>query len=339
MKKLLFISLFFMQSFELMASYFDDVDVYDDQNYPTIFNSNEELSSEEKVGLSTLLPKDSLQRNISFDLAMENPEDLEIKDTIETTYNKPAEENFDELDAALLRLTNYYNNPSIDTVFDEKMLAIDNFIEELSEEEQTKEAAQEADDESDDQAFLRLMEHYENPSKPIVFSKKMREFDKTIEEFPQEAFTFLDENNASRTMESTPTIKPLKRKSKEIEEDQDEEEEYDYNPKRKQSEEDLYLKKVQDGWMCTFPGCGKIYTDQSNGSRHIKSAHKGIRYSCTYPECNKTYKGQNGLSQHIKNQHEGATYPCTFPGCNEIYNSNTGLLGHKKNVHQDITSS
>ena len=111
---------------------------------------------------------------------------------------------------------------------------------------------------------------------------------------------------------------------------------YDDNPKRKQQlQESLYVRKVQDDWMCTFPECDKIYKTKGHLLKHIKSEHESVTYSCT--KCYKTYKDQSGLSYHIKSQHEDITYLCTE--CNKTFTRKNGLRYHTKSQHEGITFS
>ena len=111
---------------------------------------------------------------------------------------------------------------------------------------------------------------------------------------------------------------------------------YDDNPKRKEPQESLYVRKVQNGWMCTFPECDKIYKTKKNLlKQHIESEHEGVTYSCT--KCNKTYKNQSGLSYHIKSQHEGITYLCTE--CNKTFTRKSKLSEHTKSQHEGVTYS
>ena len=49
--------------------------------------------------------------------------------------------------------------------------------------------------------------------------------------------------------------------------------------------------------------CDKHFTMQGYLKKHIKSKHKGVKYSCN--QCDKQFTQQGALTTHLQSKHEG----------------------------------
>ena len=81
--------------------------------------------------------------------------------------------------------------------------------------------------------------------------------------------------------------------------------------------------------------CDKQYTQQSNLTRHIESAHQGVKYACS--QCDLQFTQQVSLALHIKSIHDGVKYPCNQ--CDHQAKDRGNLTKHIQSIHEGVKYS
>ena len=76
--------------------------------------------------------------------------------------------------------------------------------------------------------------------------------------------------------------------------------------------------------------CDKSFTDRSNLQRHIKSDHINLHYLCD--KFGKSFTDQGNLQRHIKSDHKNIQYPCD----EKSFNDQGNLQRHIKSDHINI---
>ena len=71
---------------------------------------------------------------------------------------------------------------------------------------------------------------------------------------------------------------------------------------------------------------------EGNLTRHIQSAHVGVKYACN--QCNKQFTEQSSLTRHIQSAHEGVKYACNQ--CDKQYQTQESLTRHFQSVHERV---
>ena len=63
-------------------------------------------------------------------------------------------------------------------------------------------------------------------------------------------------------------------------------------------------------YACSWPGCGKAFTQFSKMKRHLKVTHeKKLDYPCTWEGCKRAFSTAQNLTSHLKS-HENGTVRC-----------------------------
>lgn len=95
-------------------------------------------------------------------------------------------------------------------------------------------------------------------------------------------------------------------------------------------------KSASTEYPCSFDGCPKSYASLDSLTRHIKSAHQGVRFRCPVLNCDKEYNTRAGLAKHTKSFHQGVKYPCSFSNCDKEFSTQSGRDAHIHSVHEKI---
>ena len=95
-----------------------------------------------------------------------------------------------------------------------------------------------------------------------------------------------------------------------------------------ESEPIINVKKVIiNKYACNQ--CDKHYTQQWILTRHIQSAHEGVKYACN--QCDQQYAEHRNLIRHIQSEHEGVKYACDQ--CDYQAPRQDNLTRHNKAKH------
>jgi len=89
-------------------------------------------------------------------------------------------------------------------------------------------------------------------------------------------------------------------------------------------------------FYCSFPGCGKSFTDSSNRKKHerIHDANR-IRYKCTQVDCGKSYTTKADLNVHFRVHKQLRDNKCTYPNCDKTFVRTSELYAHER-THDNI---
>lgn len=94
--------------------------------------------------------------------------------------------------------------------------------------------------------------------------------------------------------------------------------------------------KRKKKFYCSFPGCGKCFTDSSNRKKHERTHDVNReRFYCSHPGCHKSYSTKTDLNIHFK-VHKGE-YPhkCTHANCGKAFVRLSELYAHER-THDNI---
>ena len=75
--------------------------------------------------------------------------------------------------------------------------------------------------------------------------------------------------------------------------------------------------------------CHQQFTSKTGLTRHIQSAHEGVKYACNL--CDYQASQQGNLTTHIQSIHEGVKYACNQ--CDKQFSQQTTLTAHIKRKH------
>lgn len=111
-----------------------------------------------------------------------------------------------------------------------------------------------------------------------------------------------------------------------------------YLSKQKESEISKYQTDLEarKRFQCSFPGCGKSFTDSSNRKKHerIHDANR-IRYKCSEPGCDKSYTTKADLKVHLRVHKRLRDNICTFPNCGKAFVRTSELYAHER-THDNV---
>jgi len=84
-------------------------------------------------------------------------------------------------------------------------------------------------------------------------------------------------------------------------------------------------------YKCTYKGCSKSYTNNSNLQRHIKDKHLKLKpHKCHYEDCSKSFVYESELKRHIDMEH---LKPFKCDQCEKSFGSQQNLDQHISDVH------
>jgi len=84
-------------------------------------------------------------------------------------------------------------------------------------------------------------------------------------------------------------------------------------------------------YPCTFPGCGKRFTDSSNRKKHERTHDANRpRYKCTEVGCPKSYTTRADLNVHLRVHKKDRVNICTYPNCNKAFVRTSELYAHER---------
>lgn len=94
---------------------------------------------------------------------------------------------------------------------------------------------------------------------------------------------------------------------------------------------DLSPPSANENFACTFPGCGKQYSLQSELKHHVRHHEKPVACQA----CPRSFPTTKDLRRHINSVHETTrTWYCTVVGC-KFSKISTGGVGGKSFTRKD----
>ena len=106
--------------------------------------------------------------------------------------------------------------------------------------------------------------------------------------------------------------------------------------KKEPEEEDEILILVDPKtkrYRCTYEGCSKSYSNQSNLNHHIKKKHlKHKPHKCNYEGCSESFVYESGLKRHIEEKHT-KPYKCDL--CDMSFGRQDTLDQHIASQHAE----
>lgn len=84
---------------------------------------------------------------------------------------------------------------------------------------------------------------------------------------------------------------------------------------------------------CSFPGCGKTFTNRSYVAIHIRNVHQKRKdFKCE--KCGKLYSQKSTMLLHVRTVHEGIRdWKCDEPGCGKELFTKQSVQIHYRNIH------
>jgi len=86
--------------------------------------------------------------------------------------------------------------------------------------------------------------------------------------------------------------------------------------------------------LCEEQGCERVFKDRFSMLRHVEQVHRGGRIPCEEQGCQKTFDSKPKMLRHVKERHTGKRYPCEEQGCERVFKSRPGMLQHVTQVHR-----
>jgi len=84
-------------------------------------------------------------------------------------------------------------------------------------------------------------------------------------------------------------------------------------------------------YPCSFPGCGKRFTDSSNRKKHERTHDANRpRYQCTETGCTKSYTTRADLNVHLRVHRKDRANVCTYPNCGKAFVRTSELYAHER---------
>jgi len=94
-------------------------------------------------------------------------------------------------------------------------------------------------------------------------------------------------------------------------------------------EEDLIQQRRK--YPCSFPSCGKRFTDSSNRKKHERTHDANRpRFKCTEVGCPKSYTTRADLNVHLRVHRKDRANVCTYPNCNKAFVRTSELYAHER---------
>ncbi|KAJ2451454.1 factor 11 [Coemansia sp. RSA 2336] len=89
-------------------------------------------------------------------------------------------------------------------------------------------------------------------------------------------------------------------------------------------------------FICTVPGCGKVFYQRAHLNIHIRS-HTGYKpYSCRHPGCGKSFPQLGNLRTHERTHTGDRPFKCHVPNCHRAFSQRGNLTTHLKKVHKHL---
>lgn len=95
------------------------------------------------------------------------------------------------------------------------------------------------------------------------------------------------------------------------------------------------LKQVVPGaFMCSHPGCGKVFSESSSLRKHMQT-HGEKQFLCTYPGCGKRFVDSSKLKRHYLIHTGERRFKCPFAGCGKAFSLDFNLRSHIRSMHKE----
>ncbi|KAJ2549215.1 DNA-binding transcription factor [Coemansia sp. RSA 1933] len=86
-------------------------------------------------------------------------------------------------------------------------------------------------------------------------------------------------------------------------------------------------------FVCTVPGCGKVFFQRAHLNIHIRS-HTGYKpYACPYPGCGKSFPQRGNMRTHERTHTGDRPFKCSVAACQRAFTQRGNLKTHLKKVH------
>eukprot|EP01119_Soliformovum_irregulare_P007264 TRINITY_DN19665_c0_g1_i1.p1 TRINITY_DN19665_c0_g1~~TRINITY_DN19665_c0_g1_i1.p1 ORF type:complete len:334 (-),score=24.02 TRINITY_DN19665_c0_g1_i1:10-1011(-) len=91
-------------------------------------------------------------------------------------------------------------------------------------------------------------------------------------------------------------------------------------------------RPLERKYRCSFPSCGKRFSDSSNRKKHERTHDLNReRFYCTEPGCSKSYTKRADLKVHLKVHKGDLPYKCSHPSCDKGFIRLSELYTHERN--------
>ncbi|KAF9926060.1 hypothetical protein FBU30_004281 [Linnemannia zychae] len=104
----------------------------------------------------------------------------------------------------------------------------------------------------------------------------------------------------------------------------------------------LTFERSGDGKIrCTFPRCGKEFSNESRLSTHIRIHSGKPPYPCDYPGCMKAFHTSSSLSHHrvVHSDQNLRPFVCRHENCGATYTQLARLITHQRTTHNATAGS